>query len=297
MVTSDMGDTCQFGAHVLVELKHPTNCCGRYEDSPPDADGRDLAGTRSGVHARAAEVERLAEVFEVHRRLLVGVWYWHHVSSFGQFGFVMSSVDPNCSDCYGVHMVRTQKVKIVDTEGDVVVMAAPSSGKGLNLVAFPETVNVEVHGLPWDITAVVTYRPAESRFRVSKLILEERPGGEPMPARGLRAFQLQGIVEDVTQEAAWRVRPVPGGGPFDYEPTTSPRIDEAFAKHLARGRTKSQESIRHLRAQAVKEYRDIKASGEQYPDTLTEIARRLNAGRTTVYQYLKDAGEIGKGKS
>jgi hypothetical protein len=195
-----------------------------------------------------------------------------------------------------VHVIRTsENIQIVKSEGEVVIVAAPTSGKALNLIAVPAQVTVKVAGLPWDITAVLNYSAAEARLTVDELSIKRRPGGDPIPARGLRAFQLQTIVENVAQKAAFKVRIKPGGGGF--EPAPKWRIDATTAQHLARGRSKSQESVRHLRAQAVKEYREIKASGEKYPDTYAEIGRRMHVGRTTVYQYLKDAGEITRYRS
>ena len=197
-------------------------------------------------------------------------------------------------------MIGTQKVRALTVDPDVQGWLVPEVVQTTDWVVVPETVEAEVDGLPWRALATLRYDPSTKRMRVARIVIEEREGGDLIPPRGLREFHLDDIVADAVQQAAIRVRWVEDpDDPLATEPTGK-RPSRNFAVHVARGKSKVRESVVQQRREAVAEYRRAQAEAEKreqnWPDIYAEVGRRLNLGRTTVYRYLKAAGEIGGAK-
>lgn len=192
----------------------------------------------------------------------------------------------------GIRATAAAIMDIEPTEGPI-VMGAPMH----DYVTFPSEFNVHVGGLPWDVVVTMRYDTRTERVQVVGLNVQA-PAGAELPARGLRAFQLEALRREAIEMAAHPGRFVGAseGNRSGVEPIETEQVNARFIDHLLRGRTKHTESIRMLREQAAREYALVRAEPGDCPDIIAEVARRIHVGRSTAGRYLKEAGVTGGGK-
>jgi hypothetical protein len=189
-------------------------------------------------------------------------------------------------------MSRTSEAtwRLVDT-ADNVLMANPA---GPGAIAVPQSMTIAVDGLDRPLLLDFAWDSRSDGVVLVGLRGEwdgERPLG--LPSRITRSVAPRRLVAQVLRKAARRIKFTGTDSDWGFEDVGP--VATWVADALARGRDKSQQSVRMKRARARQIYAEVTAEGS-WPDVFAEVAKRMDVGRTSVYTYLRDAGVVGKGK-
>jgi hypothetical protein len=169
-------------------------------------------------------------------------------------------------------------------------------------VLLPLSVPFEIRDHPLGLIAgVVVYDEMLDQVVVDEITVRRRHpgdefnvgsshfGGDQIAARAIRGLHLHEIARDVVKAVGGVARFV-GPGRWDLEPITG-TVPDLVAERLAHGRSKSQRLAEVEQRRAVALHKQVLAE-EFEGDVYDEVAKRMHAGRTTVYGYLRRAGVV-----